>query len=212
MTEEAEVQPAGDSKSKFAEAADDGKVLDLEAQSGGGSGPKLMQGVGTMELEPPDKASSGLLFDIDPQDPAVMVALFVGVVFLAATLLYSRRRRRGRPNGGSGGGGGDTSGAADPQASASKKSPRSPVVSRYNTRGHRVAIPRSGSRSKSRASPGKVVILTPPQVALCEVLYDVYGGTVPSRGIETKTVEECGLSVSVGAVPLLEVFCWCVLA
>lgn len=37
--------------------------------------------------------------------------------------------------------------------------------------------------------------MTPQQAALCEVLYDVYSGVVPARGIESKTVRECSLSV-----------------
>ncbi|CAM9108027.1 unnamed protein product [Hapterophycus canaliculatus] len=149
-----------------------------------------------MELEPPVKASSDLLFDVDPRDPAVIVAFIVGFVFIAATLWCSRRRRRGHPNGGVGGVGGGA-GTVFPEDSAPTERPRSPVASRYNTRRRRVTTtPGSGSSSKSRASPGKVVILTPRQVALCEVLYDIYRGTVPSRGIESTAVQECGLSTA----------------
>lgn len=62
--------------------------------------------------------------------------------------------------------------------------------SRYNTRGHRVvSTPGSGSGG----SPGRAV--TPQQAALCEVLYDLYAGVVPARGIESRTVRECDLSV-----------------
>lgn len=217
MTEEAEVQPVEDSKSKFeptAEVPGDRKVVELDALSGGGGsgGVQLFtQAAETIGLERPDKAPSDLLFDVDPRDPAVIVAFLVGVVCLVATIWYSRRRRRGRPSSGRGGGGG-ADGAVIPEDSAMKESSPSPVASPYNTRRRRVTTtPGSGSSYKSRASPSKVVILTPPQVALCEVLYDVYGGTVPSLGIDTKTVQQSGLSVSVGGVSLWRLrvgACW----
>ncbi|CAM9715548.1 unnamed protein product [Scytosiphon promiscuus] len=198
MIEEAEVQPAGDSKSKFeltaAEVADDEKAPDLEPQSG--IAPLVTQTVEITGIESSDKALLGSSFDVDPRDPAVIVAFLVGVVCLVATVWLSRRRRRGRSNGGREGGGNDGDGGTAVQDKSAPIEPlSSPVASPHNTRRRRVTTT-PGSSSKSRASPSKVVILSPPQMALCEVLYDVYGGTVPSRGIETKAVQESGLSTA----------------
>lgn len=206
MTQELleEVQPVGDSKSDLesvdtsAKAAGDGTALNLGERGGGGSGQLLAHAVDAVGLEPPESKGLDLLFDIDPRDPAVILAFLIGCVCLAATAWCGRRRRRRRPNSG---------GGIDRRPPASEDyvregRPKPPVGPSGNTRGNRrvADTPGTVSRSTSRASPGKVVILTPQQVSLCDVLYDVYGGKVPSRGIENKAVEETGLSVGVGIV------------
>ncbi|CAN0408152.1 unnamed protein product, partial [Ectocarpus sp. 13 AM-2016] len=149
---------------------------------------------------PPNEEAVGLIFDINPLDPAVIAVVGAVVVCLFAATWWSRRKpsktSRATTTPSTGGSAGTVSAATDRTSS--------PVIqSRYNTRGHGVSTPgsrRSARRASSPASanrsspPGKVMILTPQQLALCEVLYDVYDGVVPSRGIESKAVQECDLS------------------
>ncbi|CAM9321006.1 unnamed protein product [Ectocarpus sp. 4 AP-2014] len=141
-------------------------------------------------------------FDINPLDPAVIAVVgAVGVCLVAATWWCRRKPSKtsqATTTLATGGSAGTVSAATDRTSS--------PVIqSRYNTRGHGVSTPgsrRSTRRASSPASanrsspPGKVMILTPQQLALCEVLYDVYNGVVPSRGIESKAVQECDLSTA----------------
>eukprot|EP00752_Nemacystus_decipiens_P003970 g3636.t1 len=142
----------------------------------------------------PNTAAVGLVFDINPADPAV-ISVLVGV---ATLLLFAavcfRNGKCQRRNGGGGVGGEEQHQEQQQQQQQHKgQTPEAAVTSRprYNTRGHRVAASPPGSGG----SPvGKA--MTPQQAALCEVLYDVYAGSVPARGIESKTVRECNLSTA----------------
>ncbi|CAN0386551.1 unnamed protein product, partial [Ectocarpus sp. 13 AM-2016] len=149
---------------------------------------------------PFNEEAVGLIFDINPLDPAVIAVVGAVVVCLVAATWWCRPKPSKMPRAtttlATGGSAGTVSAATDRTSS--------PVIqSRYNTRGQGLSTPgsrRSARRASSPASanrsspPGKVMILTPQQLALCEVLYDVYDGVVPSRGIESKAVQECDLS------------------
>ncbi|CBJ29162.1 expressed unknown protein [Ectocarpus siliculosus] len=187
--------------------------LNPVSDDGGGSGQTAagdiaLMGAKTNELlfaqavdpTPPNEEAVGLIFDINPLDPAVIAVVGAVVVCLVAATWWCRRKPsktcQATTTLAAGGSAGTVSAATDRRSS--------PVVqSRYSTRGHGVSPPgsrRLARRASSPASanrssrPGKVMILTPQQLALCEVLYDVYNGVVPSRGIESKAVQECDLS------------------
>eukprot|EP00903_Cladosiphon_okamuranus_P006535 g6386.t1 len=130
-----------------------------------------------------------MVFDINPADPAV-ISLLVGVacMLLAAAVCFRNTRKSQRRSGG----GVAEEKEEEEQQQHEGQAPGATVASRprYNTRGHRVASPPGGGES----SPRKEV--TPQQAALCEVLYDVYAGVVPARGIDSRTVRECDLSTA----------------
>ncbi|CAM9989993.1 unnamed protein product, partial [Ectocarpus fasciculatus] len=152
---------------------------------------------------PPNEEAVGLIFDINPLDPAVVAVVGAVVVCLVAATWWCRRkpRKTSRATTTLATGGSETGTAS----AATGRAPSPVVQPRYNTRGHRVTSPGSGGSARRASSPapanrssppGKVMILTPQQLAICEVLYDVYNGVVPSRGIESKAVQECALSTA----------------
>lgn len=153
---------------------------------GGGGGGGGDGGGGVMFVQAHDTSGNrpvfGLLVDLDPRHPAfVAVATFV-VILLSACWVRKKFIKKkiahhvnptvggGRVGSGVGGGLSESAGGV------------------YNTHGHRT---RSGGRTG-----GDKATATAQQESLCEVLYDVYAGVVPTGGITSKAVRECGLTVS----------------
>lgn len=132
-------------------------------------------------------AAVGLVVDIDPRHPAVLSGLVAAVVAILLSVWWgcskaSRKRahRHVRPVGG----GVNALETASPVGGAG-----------YNTRGGRTGQNASPSPAAKPRTPNKVMIMTPEQASLCEVLYDVYGGVVPSQGINSRAVRDCDLKV-----------------
>ena len=137
-------------------------------------------------------AAVGLVVDIDPRHPAVLAAVAVVAILLSVWWGCSKaNRKRTARRARAVGGGVEALETTSPVGGAG-----------YNTRGDRTAqnaSPSPAGASKPR-TPAKVLMMTPDQAALCEVLYDVYGGVVPSHGINSRAVRDCELKVSVGVM------------
>lgn len=141
-----------------------------------------------------NKAAVGLVVDIDPRHPAVLGAVAVVAILLSVWWGCNKanRKRTGRRARTVGGG-------------VNALETTSPVGGAgHNTLRGRTARNASPSTSPAGAAkprtPAKVLIMTPEQASLCEVLYDVYGGVVPSHGINSRAVRDCELKVSVGVM------------
>lgn len=161
---------------------------------GGGDGGGGDGGGGVMFVQAHDTSENrpvvGLLVDLDPRHPAfVAVATFV-VILLSACWVrkkFIKKKIAHHVNptvGGSGVGSGVGGGSSES------------VGGVYNTHGHRTRSGgRTGGAGIQQPSVGKATA-TAQQESLCEVLYDVYAGVVPTGGINSKAVRECGLTVS----------------
>lgn len=139
-----------------------------------------------------NKAAVGLVVDIDPRHPAVLGAVAVVAILLSVWWGCSKaNRKRAGCRARAAGGGVNALETTSPVGGAG-----------YNTR--RGQIARNASPSPAGAAkprtPAKVLIMTPEQASLCEVLYDVYGGVVPSHGINSRAVRDCELKVGVGVM------------
>lgn len=149
-----------------------------------------------------DEAAVGLLFDLDPRHPACLSVVAVVVVALSAWFGRKKtmnrrasRRADAAARAAAAAADGDLSDASSPVRGAGYGS---------RTRDGSGAAAGAGS---PRTRSGKVMILTPDQASLCEVLYDVYAGVVPARGIDSRAIQDCGLTVRVGVCGTLESVC-----
>lgn len=196
-----------------------GRAAEQTGSVGGGGGGGYLF-ARAEESERIDEAVVDMLFDIDPRDP-VVIAILVAVACVVVAVVWFGVNARGKsrvrwaPDPAGGDGSGD-SGSDDGGGKGNSRPSPSPVVQRrHNTRGHRITTPgSSGGSSSSRASSPtsrqfraeatKTVGLTLKQLQLCEVLYDLHAGVVPLRGIKSRAVRDCELSVSVGVASLLQ--------